>query len=138
MFHILKKFLLFSAAITAISFACKKNVSSGNNFQNTKINFDKMCDKIQECYESYYRTIPPELQGSLTVANCKEKLKPTFEKKLALYSAEELLEFESCFLSMMDAPCKKFTIVSIADPVCTTVREKNKKAFSKKTKQLKD
>lgn len=138
MFGILVKYRILLILLVILSMYCKKNEEQIENFPNTKINFGKLCDKIQECYESYYRTIPPELQGSLTVANCKEKLKPTFEKKLALYSAEELLEFESCFLSMMDAPCKKFTIVSIADPVCTTVREKNKKAFSKKTKQLKD
>ncbi|MBE7413182.1 MAG: hypothetical protein L6Q54_13995 [Leptospiraceae bacterium] len=128
--------LVFLSVLIFFFFTCKEKEIATKNFKNTKINFNNLCDKIQECYESYYRTIPNDMQESLSVKNCKKEYKEDFEKKLSLYSKEDLFEYENCFTTMMKTPCKKFLIISMIDPVCTKIREKNKKNFSKNSKKL--
>ncbi len=97
---------------------------SVENFPNTNINYGLLCEKIQDCYNSYYRTIPLELQEKLSISNCKDKFKVDFEKKISLLPLEDIALFENCYNSMMSAPCKKFTVVSIADPSCSMLRKK--------------
>lgn len=123
MFSILKKIFLLIFFLIVFLENCSKEEPI-KNFQNTSINYGKLCRKIQDCYSSYYRTIPPELQEKLSLSNCRDKFKIDFGKKLPLLPLEDLSLFESCYNSMMEAPCKKFTVVSLADPSCAILQKK--------------
>ncbi|MCB1189778.1 MAG: hypothetical protein H7A23_00760 [Leptospiraceae bacterium] len=92
----------------------------------TKQSFGKLCDKIYECYFSYYRTIPKELQKKLSIQNCKQKLLENLDKKIALHNSKTKLLAVQCYEKMLESSCKKFMMVSYAEPSCYSLRKENK------------
>ncbi|MCB1167182.1 MAG: hypothetical protein KDK33_13555 [Leptospiraceae bacterium] len=90
-----------------------------------------ICEKMQECYSPFIRTIRPEYQRKITVDACVQSMQKNLDAKLATHTKEIQSLSRLCYNQLLEADCKEFIVGTALMPACSALLEKSSQEYQK-------
>lgn len=92
---------------------------------------EALCEKMQECYAPFLRTLRPEFQRQIDENYCMKAVKKDLDEKLKIHTPEIQQLSRLCYTQLLDMDCKEFLVGTVFNPACQALMEKSSAEFQK-------
>ncbi len=94
-----------------------------------------ICDRILFCFSSLARSVSPEKQKQITVANCSASALKDLDRKIALHTPSMRENSVKCYETLLEADCFDFGALVYWDPSCMMLRRETDEVYEELRKK---